>query len=241
MGVEKALDGSQDTGLPAYVGGMGIHFLVGVAVMPPMGGNPPDEVTLHRHAAKNSERVDDGRARLEARMSEKTMKSDRDSEACQKVHHAEERQIHGAEITSPEKDHRRDNANQRQKNHHDADQPPEESMGSCPMQCIRRPLQFVVIGDFSSHRQWKTILHPISKTSVRGRAGLPRMSGLSLMPPGKKGQPGVVRFPARGSAGRKGVIPHGGRFPRDLQGGHAHCLCVIPVHANGSSPLFRIV
>lgn len=66
VGMEKSLDGSQDTGLPAYVGGMGIHFLVGVAVMPPMGGNPPDEVTLHRHAAKNSQRVDDGRVGLES-------------------------------------------------------------------------------------------------------------------------------------------------------------------------------
>ena len=59
--------------------------------MPAMRGHPPDQRTLDRHAAEYAERPDYGRTCLEARMSEETVKPDRDSEAGQKVHHAEER------------------------------------------------------------------------------------------------------------------------------------------------------
>jgi hypothetical protein len=130
------------------------------------------------------------------------VKSDCDSKTGQKVHHAEERQIHGAEIPSPKQDHRSNHAERRQKDHHNADQLPEESMGSLPMQRIR-PLQCVIMDDFSSHRQWETIPHPFSKTSVRGHDALPQMSSLSRMPPGKKGSTGsgAVSCQGIGTAG----------------------------------------
>jgi hypothetical protein len=53
-------------------------------------------------------------------MGEKAMKSDRDSETCQKVHHDEERQVKGAEVSAPEKHHGRNDTERRQKNHHNA-------------------------------------------------------------------------------------------------------------------------
>ena len=97
--------------------------------MPPMRSNPPDEITLHRHATQNSKRVDDHRAGLEAGMREKTVKPNRDSETRQQIHHSEESEIERAEMTTPEQDHRRDHADRRQKNHHEADQLPEKSWG----------------------------------------------------------------------------------------------------------------
>ncbi len=94
--------------------------------MTTMGGNPPNEVTLHRHAAQNSQRVDDHRAGLEAGMSEKAVIPDRDPETRQKVHRDEERQVEGAEVSAPKKNHGHDHADRRQKNHHEADQLPEK-------------------------------------------------------------------------------------------------------------------
>ena len=124
--------------------------------MPAMRGHPPDQRTLDRHAAEDTERPDNGGTCLEARMSEETVKPDRDSEAGQKVHHAEERQIHGAEKTSPEKDHGRNHADRRQEDHHDAYELPEKGVGLYPTNLISRTLRHVLIGDFFMHGRYNT-------------------------------------------------------------------------------------
>lgn len=104
--------------------------------MSPMGGNPPDDVTLYRHTAENSQRVDDRRAGLKAGVSKKAVISDRDPESRQQIHDAEETQIERAEVSAPEKEHRRDHADRRQKDHHDTDQFPERTVGFHPMRTL---------------------------------------------------------------------------------------------------------
>ena len=94
MGMDKAPKCRPESMGPSRMRRMGILVVIGMLVMHPVGGDPPDHRPLHGHAPHHPEQPGDPPRRPEALMREKPMVAQSDSQSAHEVEADEQGKIH---------------------------------------------------------------------------------------------------------------------------------------------------